>query len=194
MPGFPVHDQLPELTQTRVYWVGDVVPFSSYLLSFQESGVNMSLQLLVSSFFQWCPLVFSAEIFHFLRSLFPALLGSSRVRYGEDGLVKRVNFPPSPLYLLSGFFVIQVPWAMPFTCAYKWAPYWEFSLDLSVHLTIRMSTNTLLMLGLSPRAWDILANKWSYQAIKPSAIKNNQNRQFIAFSLSLDFLELNFPM
>ena len=48
MPDFPVHHQLPELTQTHMYWVGDgmqhphllssVVPFSSRLQCFQASG------------------------------------------------------------------------------------------------------------------------------------------------------------
>ena len=45
MPGFPVHHQLPELTQTHVHQVGDaiqpshpVVPFSSCLQSFPASG------------------------------------------------------------------------------------------------------------------------------------------------------------
>ena len=44
-PGFPVHHQLPELTQTHVNWVGDaiqpshpVIPFSSCLQSFPASG------------------------------------------------------------------------------------------------------------------------------------------------------------
>ena len=47
-PGFPLHHQLPELTQTHVHWVGDgmqhphlsssVVPFSSCLQSFPASG------------------------------------------------------------------------------------------------------------------------------------------------------------
>ena len=44
-PGFPVHYQLPELTQTHVHWVADaiqpshpVIPFSSCLQSFPASG------------------------------------------------------------------------------------------------------------------------------------------------------------
>ena len=53
-PGLPVHHQLPELTQTRVHWVGDaiqpshpsVIPFSSCLQSFPASG-----PFLVSQFF-----------------------------------------------------------------------------------------------------------------------------------------------
>ena len=45
MPGFPVHHQLPELTQTHVHRVSDaiqpsssVVPCSSHLQSFPASG------------------------------------------------------------------------------------------------------------------------------------------------------------
>ena len=45
MPGFTVHYQLPELTQTHVHWVDDaiqpsssVVPFSSHPQSFPASG------------------------------------------------------------------------------------------------------------------------------------------------------------
>ena len=43
-PGFPVHDQLLESTQTHVHWVSDaiqpssVIPFSSCLQSFPTSG------------------------------------------------------------------------------------------------------------------------------------------------------------
>ena len=44
-PGFPVHHQLPELTQTHVHRVGDsiqpsVVPFSSCLQSFPALGFS----------------------------------------------------------------------------------------------------------------------------------------------------------
>ena len=44
MPGFPVHHQFPELPQTHVHWwylptiSSSVVPFSSCLQSFPESG------------------------------------------------------------------------------------------------------------------------------------------------------------
>ena len=55
MPGFPVHHQLPELTQTHVHWVNDtpptiscfIIPFSSCLQSFTASG-----SFLVSQFFK----------------------------------------------------------------------------------------------------------------------------------------------
>ena len=55
-PGFPVHHQLSEFTQTHIYWVGDnhptisssVIPFSSCLQSFPASG---SFQM--SQLFSW---------------------------------------------------------------------------------------------------------------------------------------------
>ena len=53
--GLPVHHQLPELTQTHVYQVGDaiqpfhpVVPFSSRLQSFPASGSFPVSQLFTS--------------------------------------------------------------------------------------------------------------------------------------------------
>ena len=53
--GFPVHHQLPELTQTHVHWVGDaiqpshpVVPFFSHLQSFPASGSFPMSQLFTS--------------------------------------------------------------------------------------------------------------------------------------------------
>ena len=50
-PGLPVHHQLPELTQTRVHWVGDSIqpshplPFSSCPQSFPASGSFQMSQL-----------------------------------------------------------------------------------------------------------------------------------------------------
>ena len=64
-----------------------------------------------------------------------------------DGLVKTVNIPSLPSEPTLWLLVLQELWAMPFTTAYKWAPYWEFSLNLSVHLTIGMFTSTLPMPG-----------------------------------------------
>ena len=54
-PGFPVHHQLLEFTQTHVHWVSDaiqsshpVVPFSSRLQSFPASGSFQVSQLFTS--------------------------------------------------------------------------------------------------------------------------------------------------
>ena len=54
-PGFPVHHQLPELTQTHVHWVNDaiqpshpVIPFSSCFQSFPAAGSFQMSQLFTS--------------------------------------------------------------------------------------------------------------------------------------------------
>ena len=55
-PGIPVHHQLPELAQTQVHWVGDVIqpscplviPFSSCLQSFPASGSFLMNQFFTS--------------------------------------------------------------------------------------------------------------------------------------------------
>ena len=55
MPGFPVHHQLPELTQTHVHWVSDAInhlifccPLSSCLQSFSASGSFQMSQFFTS--------------------------------------------------------------------------------------------------------------------------------------------------
>ena len=42
MPGFPVHHQLPELAQTHVHWVTDVIQPSHLLLSPSPPAFNLS--------------------------------------------------------------------------------------------------------------------------------------------------------
>ena len=41
-PGLPVHQQLPEITQTHVHWVGDAIQPSHPLLSPSPSAFNLS--------------------------------------------------------------------------------------------------------------------------------------------------------
>ena len=41
-PGLPVHHQLPESTQTHVYWVGDAIQPSHPLLSPSSPALNLS--------------------------------------------------------------------------------------------------------------------------------------------------------
>ena len=50
MPGFPVHHQLPELTQTHVHWVGDVIQPSFPLSSPSPPAFNLSQH---QGLFQW---------------------------------------------------------------------------------------------------------------------------------------------
>ena len=52
MPGFPVHQQLPELIQTQVLWVGDAIQ-ASHLLSFPSPPTfNLSQH---QGLVQWIP-------------------------------------------------------------------------------------------------------------------------------------------
>ena len=49
-PGFPVHYQLLELTQTHVHWVGDAIQPSHLLLSLSPHTFNLSQH---RDLFQW---------------------------------------------------------------------------------------------------------------------------------------------
>ena len=49
-PGLPVHHQLPESTQTHVYWVGDAIRLSRPLSSPSSPARNLSQQ---QSLLQW---------------------------------------------------------------------------------------------------------------------------------------------
>ena len=50
MPGLPLHLQLPELAQTHVHWVGDVIKPSHPLSSPSPPGFNLSQH---QGLFQW---------------------------------------------------------------------------------------------------------------------------------------------
>ena len=50
MPGFPVHHQLPEFTQTHVHWVGDAIQPSHPLSSPSPPAFNLSQH---QGLFQW---------------------------------------------------------------------------------------------------------------------------------------------
>ena len=50
MPGFPVHHQLPEFTQTQVHWVGDAIKPSHPLSSPSPPALNLSQQ---QGLFKW---------------------------------------------------------------------------------------------------------------------------------------------
>ena len=50
MPGFPVHHQLPEFTQSHVHWVGDAIQPSDPLLSPSPPTLNLSQN---QGLFQW---------------------------------------------------------------------------------------------------------------------------------------------
>ena len=49
-PGFPVHHQLPELSQTHVHWVGEYIQSSHPLSSLSPPAFNLSRH---QNLFQW---------------------------------------------------------------------------------------------------------------------------------------------
>ena len=68
-PGFPVHHQLPEPTQTHVHWVGDAIQPSHPLLS-PSLAFNLSQH---QSLFQWvCLLIRWPKYWSFSSSISPS--------------------------------------------------------------------------------------------------------------------------
>lgn len=140
----------------------------------------MAFHLLVSSFSQQCPVVFRAQTFHFLTSLLHCLVWVIWVRGGKDGLVKRggVLSPLRACPLVTCGAGVQ---GQALHLCLQVSPLWEFYLNLSVHFTIEMSTSTLPMPGLCPRAPGIPTYDWAYETIKSSAIKKSQNSSSASF-------------
>ena len=84
MPGFPVHHQLPEFTQTHVHWVGDIVQ-PSHPLSFPSPpAFNLSqhqgLFKWVSSSHQW------PKYWSFSFNISPSNEYSGLISFRMDGL------------------------------------------------------------------------------------------------------------
>ena len=112
MPGFPVHHQLPELTQTHVHQVSDaiqpshpVVPFSSHLQSFPASESFLMNQSFASG---------GQSIKSFSFSIRPSNEYSGVISFGIDLLSKilsRVFLTPDSLkasiFWCSAFFMVQ---------------------------------------------------------------------------------------
>ena len=124
-PGFPVHHQLPELTQAHVHRIGDaiepshpLVPFSSHLQSFpasksfpmsqlfisggQSIGASASPSVLLMNIPNWFPLGLTDLIF--LQSK-----GLSRVF--SNPTVQKHQFFDTHLSLWSNSFLLCGKWA-----------------------------------------------------------------------------------
>ena len=117
-PGFPVHHQLPESTQTHVHWVGDalssyVIPFSSCPQSFpasgsfqmsqlfasggQSIGVSASASVLPMNTQDWSPLGWTCWI---------SLQSKGLSRVFSNTTVQKHQF--SSILLYSAFFIVQL--------------------------------------------------------------------------------------
>ena len=128
-PGFPVHHQLPELTQTHVHQVGDAIqpshPLSSCLQSFPASGsfsmsqfltlggqsvrVSASLSVLPMNIQNWFPLGLTDLTPCYSRDsqkVFPASLFES-----IDSLALTLLYGPTlTLYMTTGKTIALTRW------------------------------------------------------------------------------------
>ena len=117
MPGFPVHHQCPELTQTHVHRVGDAIQPSHPLLSPSPPAFNLSQH---QGLFQWVSSSHQvAKVLEF-QLQYQSFQGIFRTDFLKDGLVESPCSPrdsqessPTPLskasiLLLSTFFIVQL--------------------------------------------------------------------------------------
>ena len=84
MPGFPVHHQLPELTQTHVHWVGDAIQPSHPLLSLSPPALNLSQH---QGLFKWVSSLHEvAKVWSFSFSISPSNEYSGLISFRMDWL------------------------------------------------------------------------------------------------------------
>ena len=108
-PGFPVHHQLPEFTQTQVHWVGDAIQPSHPLLSPSHPSLTLSQH---QSLFQWVSSSYQvAEVFQFQYQSFQWIY---KTDFHYDGLVGSLCIPsdsqessPTPQFKSINFSVLS---------------------------------------------------------------------------------------
>ena len=117
MPGFPVHHQFPELTQTQVHWVSgchatissSIDPFSSHLQSFPASG-SFPMSQFFSSGGQSIGVSASGSVFPMnIWEWFPLWLTgwSSLKSKGLSSLLQHHSSKASVLWC-TAFFIVQL--------------------------------------------------------------------------------------
>ena len=110
-PGFPVLHHLPQFAQTHVHWVGDaiqsshpVIPFSSCLQSFPESGSFPMSWLFLSG---GQSIGASASVLPMnIQGWFPLGL-TGFISFQSKSLLKHHN-SKAPILLCSAFFMVQL--------------------------------------------------------------------------------------
>ena len=117
MPAFPVHNQLPELTQTNVHWVGDVFQSSHPLSSPSPPAFNLSQH---QGLFKWVSSSHQvAKYWSFSFSISPSNEYSALISFRMDwldllavqgtlrSLLQHQSSKPSVLWH-SAFFIVQL--------------------------------------------------------------------------------------
>ena len=118
-PGFPVHHQLPEFTQTHVHWVGDAIQSSHPLLSpspafklFQHQGLFHDSLLEVTLLL----LLFSHSVMS--DSLWPHGLQHTRLPHKQDPMGPSQDRPSPissalpPLWSTRYYYLMQISWVV----------------------------------------------------------------------------------
>jgi len=81
--GYPVHYQLPELTQTDVHWVGDAIQLSQPLMSPSPPAFNISQQ---QGLFHWVSSLHQVAKVSFSFSISPSIEYSGLISFRMDWL------------------------------------------------------------------------------------------------------------
>ena len=116
MPGFPVHYQLVEFTQTHVHWVSDVIRPSHPLLSPSPPAFNLSQH---QGLFKWVSQFFasgSQKYWRFTFSIIPSNEHSGLISFRMDWLdllaVSQESSPTPQFKSInlwrSAFFIVQL--------------------------------------------------------------------------------------
>ena len=116
-PGFPVHHQLPELTQTHVHWVGDAIQPSHPLSPPSPPAFNLSLH---QGLFKWVSSSHQVAIYwSFSFSFSPSNEYSGLISFRMDwldllavqGTLKSLlqhHSSKASILLHSAFFIVQL--------------------------------------------------------------------------------------
>ena len=106
--GFPVHHQLPEIAQTHVHWVSDVIQPSHPLSSPSPPAFNLSQH---QGLFQWVnssPQVAKVLEFQLQHQSFQWILDLLAGQWTLKSLLQHHRSRASILWL-SAFFMVQLP-------------------------------------------------------------------------------------
>ena len=107
MPGLPVHNQLPEFTQTHVHWVGDATQPSHPLSSPSPPALNLSQH---HGLFQWVSSSHQvAKVLEFQHQSFQWTLRTDLL--AVQGTLKSLlqhHSSKASILLCSAFFIVQL--------------------------------------------------------------------------------------
>ena len=129
IPGFPVHHQLPEFTQTHVHWVGDAFQPSHPLSSPSPPAFNLSQH---KDIFKWVSSLHQvAKELEFSFSIRPSneylRLISFRVDWLDLLAVQGTLKSPTPQFKSINFSVLSFPYCPTLISMHDYWKYYSFT-------------------------------------------------------------------